>query len=939
MPKTRSQRKSRDKGRFRKACGVRYHDDSLSPDEYELFSLDKNAKKIPKPIRDKLLSDGDIQPWTSYICSHCKNVCHNKISHNLNNSAHQPHEDCEPECANSSTSSAHKSDLNNTVDTDSCDIENADIELLKARVLSLIEQDVTLLHSQKNKCSLESLTNYRSSEWLQDRPNVVVETISQICGYAIEDLQNEQASFRVAKILEEIYKCRNSRIVLPLSFAQNLLTYSYSHSRKLIAYNACVSPGGSNTYLSQWLTEQSTYEVPFPKGFTKCVFDNQQVIGKTRTVKADNKVPSSVITSHCYISINCDDLIQNDPAFKPEQWIFGEITDEINESMKTEELEYSNLLRSTRNSFISSRIRTVTQQHKSADIDVIDELVEGVRKSKCEKICSDCGARNYAKLRMCSNCQGHLRKAPFDPNLLCSGEPPVNLYESFSCDVNQNEVKTVICAGEPDFVNPNSYENISQILRNLGRRAGIKQYGGTEREWLLLESDGAIYVIVQKLITNVLLCRRCSNSFYGIDSYNDHRCYILHQVEPKHEFAWILLQPGLLHIEMNACKSFIALCWDIFVCEAGKCLGFQSQKALMYLFKCSDHHKAMRMCEILYIALADELLTPYVRHCMSNGTDPSADGYWNWCQDIKNRNFFLVQQLAFTFLHGLMLFHSGVRNADSKALHAGLEKCSLMFFVRNHPRYRSIIINHKRMRALMPDQLRERLDCVPSYSRNNNVGHYQGGDAMLEEINKEAKSWISPLGVPTNANWQKIFRTLDMLNEVRDATLQAAGIKDCHSESSVKSESVQFREIAAVRELLRSNSYLLRPKEDKLITDVLGRDSLSEEILEITQAALTRFEVCKTGHTNDKFILPVTKIECDQQKKIENKTKSDIEKEIFVCLDQLDELSLPLYEERYRKDVRNKNKGDYIAFYLELMNVIDQSVAGEGSLDDHVDPE
>ena len=52
-------------------------------------------------------------------------------------------------------------------------------------------------------------------------------------------------------------------------------------------------------------------------------------------------------------------------------------------------------------------------------------------------------------------------------------------------------------------------------------------------------------------------------------------------------------------------------------------------------------------------------------------------------------------------------------------------------------------------------------------SRTGNVGHYQGGDAMLEEINKEAKHWISPLGVPyTNQEWLKAFRNLDNPNEV-----------------------------------------------------------------------------------------------------------------------------------------------------------------------------
>ena len=57
--------------------------------------------------------------------------------------------------------------------------------------------------------------------------------------------------------------------------------------------------------------------------------------------------------------------------------------------------------------------------------------------------------------------------------------------------------------GEPDFHNPNSFENISVILRNLGVRAGITNYGGKDREWLLLEVDGAIFAIMEQLMFSV----------------------------------------------------------------------------------------------------------------------------------------------------------------------------------------------------------------------------------------------------------------------------------------------------------------------------------------------------------------------------------------------------------------------------------------------------
>ena len=53
---------------------------------------------------------------------------------------------------------------------------------------------------------------------------------------------------------------------------------------------------------------------------------------------------------------------------------------------------------------------------------------------------------------------------------------------------------------EPCFVNPNSHEAVEVILRNLGHSAGLKQYGGDKREWLVIECDGLPNVLVRKVI-------------------------------------------------------------------------------------------------------------------------------------------------------------------------------------------------------------------------------------------------------------------------------------------------------------------------------------------------------------------------------------------------------------------------------------------------------
>ena len=70
-------------------------------------------------------------------------------------------------------------------------------------------------------------------------------------------------------------------------------------------------------------------------------------------------------------------------------------------------------------------------------------------------------------------------------------------------------------------------QSISQILRNLGVRAAVSRYGGDKREWLLLEVDGAIYLIVKQLIFNVYRCEKCETSFYGEGNFKHFRvCYL-----------------------------------------------------------------------------------------------------------------------------------------------------------------------------------------------------------------------------------------------------------------------------------------------------------------------------------------------------------------------------------------------------------------------------
>ena len=68
-------------------------------------------------------------------------------------------------------------------------------------------------------------------------------------------------------------------------------------------------------------------------------------------------------------------------------------------------------------------------------------------------------------------------------------------FQSFLPDINCN-------AGEPDFVNPNSYATIIQVIQKIEIRAGIMQYGGV-REWVFVDCDGLPYNILREILNNV----------------------------------------------------------------------------------------------------------------------------------------------------------------------------------------------------------------------------------------------------------------------------------------------------------------------------------------------------------------------------------------------------------------------------------------------------
>ena len=208
--------------------------------------------------------------------------------------------------------------------------------------------------------------------------------------------------------------------------------------------------------------------------------------------------------------------------------------------------------------------------------------------------------------------------------------------------------------GEPKMLNPNSFENLATILRSLGRHANIKAYSNDDnarkRKWLFIEDDGGIPIPALKLIYNVHKCSKCNESIYGIKNFDDHLCVGAYSLTAEYEFDWLTPQSGLLHFEMNAGKSFMSLCWNVFMKETCRELEFQSENALKHIRKGSDHHELWDILQIAYISFTDELLIPFIRHCNLQNIEPTVNKYWNYSSNIKNLNYIFIPQIVLTFL-------------------------------------------------------------------------------------------------------------------------------------------------------------------------------------------------------------------------------------------------------------------------------------------------
>ena len=442
--------------------------------------------------------------------------------------------------------------------------------------------------------------------------------------------------------------------ILPYHFREVLMLYSLSQSKTVVNLLATGSPVGNYKTVRSWLRSDNSAEYnnqfcDYSQKDVMAVFDNNQKLLRRWTITLNNSVKCSVITMLAFIEMQQSPGIMFEKQNSPEEWMWWNIPANAIELMKTKE--------STSKSFVfynhtlpwlGKLLEEVIQEQKWDEgmiIDGIDGAVKEDKRRGLFKTCPHCGDTEMPiRNRLCRVCnklsstadakteeipcvvpkKSQLNK-PKETRVKVHAAKGTNKHVKISYERASNSSKkspyeafgnhhpsepTKIHMGSPVFKNPCSYDALVTVLRDIGRQAGVKQYGGN-REWVAVMCDGLPYNLCISLIERYVQCSVCGECIHGVDNAIIH-AKAEHPDHPVQEFTkefrWCLLLPGPGHIEMNMVKAHVKIMWGVYWEDMVEIFNFKSENAKRSAYNVSDHHKGWTLTRIARDSIGRELL-------------------------------------------------------------------------------------------------------------------------------------------------------------------------------------------------------------------------------------------------------------------------------------------------------------------------------------------
>nr|XP_054751792.1 uncharacterized protein LOC129257486 [Lytechinus pictus] len=251
---------------------------------------------------------------------------------------------------------------------------------------NLLGKDTKNFYKNRKSFSVNDLLEYNPRQFLNQRPDELLIFLCELCNISVNSITDKQ-TYLLAKAVEQLYTIWNPQLVLPLSMRENIVMYSLTSSKLGANLMNHVSPAGSyRTLIIRCLDSSAEDSIAIPAGTSRCVFDNNQIIGKTYTIKGDNKVPTSVMCSAAYtcISLNEGDK-QKNGELKPSKWMWNSPPEKEGSDLLVFSSDYDDFFRDTRDKLLKQQIQKVYDEHNQQSEDHIDKYVQEIKDAQTEK--------------------------------------------------------------------------------------------------------------------------------------------------------------------------------------------------------------------------------------------------------------------------------------------------------------------------------------------------------------------------------------------------------------------------------------------------------------------------------------------------------------------------------------------------------------------------
>ncbi|XP_070541428.1 uncharacterized protein [Ptychodera flava] len=444
--------------------------------------------------------------------------------------------------------------------------------------------------------------------------------------------------------------------------------------------------------------------------------------------------------------------------------------------------------------------------------------------------------------------------------------------------------------GEPIFVNPNSYETVTEVLRAIGKAANVSQDASEEssnaRKWLKITMDGLPYSLARNIISETFICTVCNESVYGQDKLDSH-FKKTHPFCPmprlKTEFGWVVLSAGKLHVEMNMVRHFFSLNWEVFMGDLAHEMGFISEKAQQYAMSGGDHHIAWQLLDVAIQGNIRELMVPYVRQKMKANEMMSVNDFILFAATATNPNYTYLFEQTYRYAGAILVYRMGVRLNRADLIKASSAVFAPMWSKSRDSKYQLIDKFDRLDRAMMPPELARFMEQTESISTTGNPTNGEDMDARLEEINKSSKRWA--VGAMFASEWRRTFRNLDNLGLLRKKTMELIQYSDDTRETSHQSRKKKNNEVTAWRVKLRKERYLTTPLDQNQHKSVSGNE-LDPELVSFTSTCSKNMEIilyqCVLGNESkasirSKFVqIYVTPEQRKKGESLQSRTKAEL---------------------------------------------------------------